>query len=177
MSWPKTADTGVAPASAVPIRVRQATTRDLEHVIALRVALLREHPNHPVYGRLRQDATERARDLYTVQLRSTLEAIFLAEMNNEVVGILRCVDSAGSPLLEPARYAYISSVFVKPAARRRGVLRALLRAAEQWSTERDLDQLRLHHVSGSPQAEGAWSALGFDVVEHVRVRSVKPEGR
>jgi GNAT superfamily N-acetyltransferase len=154
------------------VRVRFATPRDLNAVLDLRLSLLREHPDHPIYGRLRPDVTDRARDLYTTQLRSNLECMFLAEVGDDVVGILRCVESIGSPLLEPARYAYVSSVYVKPALRRRGVLRALVRSAERWCASRGLDQMRLHNVAGSAEAEGAWSALGFDVVEQVRVRSI-----
>jgi GNAT superfamily N-acetyltransferase len=154
------------------VRVREAVPRDLEAVVALRLALLREHPEHPVYGRLRADVTAKARELFAGQLRSTMEAIFLAESDGEVAGILRCVESIGSPLLEPARYAYVSSVYVRPELRRRGVLRALLRAAERWSRTRGLDQMRLHNVAGSAMAEGAWSSLGFEVVEQVRVRDL-----
>jgi GNAT superfamily N-acetyltransferase len=86
------------------------------------------------------------------------------------------VESIGSPLLEPARYAYVSSVYVRPEARRHGVLRAMLAAAEKWARARGLDQMRLHNVAGSESAEPAWSALGFAVVEQVRVRNVPPEG-
>jgi hypothetical protein len=57
------------------------------------------------------------------------------------------------------------------------VLRALLAAAERWSRARGLEQMRLHNVAGSAEAEGAWGALGFEVVEQVRVRSVTPERR
>jgi GNAT superfamily N-acetyltransferase len=155
------------------VTVREATPRDLEAVVSLRLALLREHPEHPIYGRLRADVGDRARELFANQLRSTMESIFLAERAGEVVGVLRCVESIGSPLLEPARYAYVSSVYVRPEARRRGVLRALMRAAERWARARGLDQMRLHNVAGSPDAEGAWSALGFDVVEQVRVRNLE----
>ena len=153
-------------------RVREATPRDLDAVIALRLALLREHPQHPIYGRVRDDVSDRARGLFATQLRSTMEVIFLAELDDDVVGVLRCVESIGSPLLEPARYAYVSSAYVRPDVRRRGVLRALLRAADRWSRARGLDQMRLHNVSGSESAEGAWSALGFTVVEQVRVRDL-----
>jgi GNAT superfamily N-acetyltransferase len=146
--------------------------RDLEAVIDLRLALLREHPDHPVYGRLRPDVGARARALFAAQLRSTTEVIFLAELDGEVAGVLRCVESIGSPLLEPARYAYVSSAYVRPASRRRGVLRALVRAADRWARARGLDQMRLHNVAGSASAEGAWAALGFSVVEQVRVRSL-----
>ena len=168
------ASTSVAAAGTGParIRIRAATPNDIEAVVELRLALLREHPEHPVYGRLRPDVSDRARGLFATQLRSTMEVIFLAELDGGVVGVLRCVESIGSPLLEPARYAYVSSAYVRPAARRRGVLRALLRAADRWARGRGLDQMRLHNVAGSESAEGAWSALGFSVVEQVRIRTL-----
>ncbi|MEO6527009.1 MAG: GNAT family N-acetyltransferase [Gemmatimonadaceae bacterium] len=151
-------------------RVRPAAPRDLNSVVALRVALLREHPDHPVYGRLRTDLDRRARDLFSAQIRSTTETILLAELGGDVVGILRCVESIGSPLLDPERYAYVSSAYVRPESRRRGVLRALVAEAERWSRARGLDQMRLHNVAGSVEAERAWDALGFTVVEQVRLR-------
>ena len=155
------------------LRVRQATMQDLQSVIDLRLALLYEHPDHPIYGRLRTDVSDRAREVFAGQLRSTMEALFLADHEGDVAGILRCVDSIGSPLLDPPRYAYLSSAYVVPRYRRHGVLRALLGVAERWSRARGLDQMRLHNITGSEMAEGAWSALGFGVVEQVRVRDLK----
>jgi len=136
--------------------------------------LLREHPDHPIYGRLRPEIDRRARELFAAQLRARTETILLAELGGEVVGIIRCVESIGSPLLEPARYAYVSSAYVRPDMRRRGVLRALMIEVERWSQARGLDQMRLHNVAGSEAAERAWEALGFAIVEQVRVRTVSP---
>ena len=155
------------------MRVRRATTGDLAEVVSLRVALLREHPDHPVYGRLHRDVDARARDLFAAQLRSDSEIILLGEVDGGVAGIIRCVEMIGSPLLDPPRYAYVSSAYVRPESRRRGILRALLAAGEQWARERGLDQMRLHNVAGSESAEGAWQALGFAVVEQVRVRNLE----
>src|SRR5215207_2631058 len=163
------------PDAAVP-RVRPATSRDLDAVVALRIALLREHPGHPIYGRLRTEIDRRARELFAAQLRSRTETILLAELAGDVVGIIRCVESIGSPLLEPVRYAYVSSAYVRPDVRRRGVLRALMAEVERWSRSRGLDQMRLHNVVGSAAAERAWEALGFAVVEQVRLRSIAPVG-
>jgi GNAT superfamily N-acetyltransferase len=98
--------------------------------------------------------------------------MFLAERGSDVVGILRCADTAGSPLLVPDRYGYISSVYVVPSARREGVLNALFQAAEEWCRERRLTELRLHNVPDNPMSSGAWNALGFDVVEHLRMRRI-----
>jgi ribosomal protein S18 acetylase RimI-like enzyme len=151
--------------------VRRATLADLPTVVELRLALLRENGDHPIYGRLRADARERAYDVFGAQLRSTHEAIFVAEDAGEIVGILRCVDTPNSPLLDPARYCYVSSVYVRPNARRRGILNALLRRADEWCVERGLAEMRLHNVPGG-DASAAWTAAGFSVMEEVRRKEV-----
>ena len=130
------------------LRVRPATPRDLDAVVELRIALL----------------------------RARTETILLAELGSEVVGILRCVESMGSPLLEPSRYAYVSSAYVRPDVRRRGVLRAMMAEADRWCRARGLEQMRLHNVAGSVAAERAWDALGFAIVEQVRLRSLHASG-
>lgn len=167
------ASAGAKPASdaaAGAIRIREATIRDLPVVVELRLALLRENETHPVYGRLRPDVEARAEELFAAQLEHAGESIFLAERDREIIGILRCVESLGSPLLQPARYCYVSSVYVRPHARRSGVLRAMLARAMKWCRERGLDELRLHNVPTNDEASAAWDALGFEVVEHVRLR-------
>ena len=154
------------------LAIRQASLDDLETVVELRLALLREHGTNPVYHRLRPDAPERARKLFAAQLCSVQEVTYLAEREGEVVGILRCAESAGSPLLYPAQYGYVSSVYVVPAARRHGVLKALLAHAVRWCEQRGLPEIRLHSTSDGESANAAWSALGFDIVEHLRVREL-----
>jgi ribosomal protein S18 acetylase RimI-like enzyme len=104
------------------VTVRRATAADIDTVVALRLALLREYHEHPVYGRLRPDAETRARPMFAAQLDSSTEAMYLAEENGAAIGLIRCVESAASPLLIPDRYCYISSVYVRPEHRRRGVL-------------------------------------------------------
>jgi GNAT superfamily N-acetyltransferase len=152
------------------ISVRRAKVDDLATVVELRLALLREYGDHPLYGNLRPDAQERAFELYRTQLASPHETIFVAEIANEIVGLMRCVDMPSSPLLFPERYCYVSSVYVRPAVRRKGVLRALLATADQWCDEQGIDEMRLHNSASATIAERAWSALGFDLVEQVRRR-------
>jgi ribosomal protein S18 acetylase RimI-like enzyme len=154
------------------VAIRIATPADLEAVLAMRIALLREHAGNAVYGRLRADAPARARELFAGQLASALEVTFLASLPPDAtpVGILRCMEGRGSPLLDPPRYGYVASVYVQPAQRRRGILRALMDAAVVWSRARGLDELRLHAAADNADANGAWQAMGFDVAEHLRVR-------
>jgi ribosomal protein S18 acetylase RimI-like enzyme len=157
---------------APPISVRRATGADLDTVVALRLALLREECQSPGYGRVRPGVARRARQLYRAQLESSGEVTLLAEQDGIVQGILRCAESNGHPLLEPDHYAYVSSVYVVPAARRSGVVRALLGHASLWCRDRNLVEMRLHNAADSAVANAAWDALGFTVVEHLRVRRV-----
>lgn len=153
------------------LSVRAAGLDDLSTVVELRLALLREYGDQELYRDLRPDAARRAYELYRTQLDSRFETIFLAERGSHAVGILRCVDTPGSPLLFPDRFCYVSSVYVRPAERRRGVLRLLLDAAESWCADRALGEMRLHNSAGSYAAR-AWSELGFEVVEEVRRRVI-----
>jgi ribosomal protein S18 acetylase RimI-like enzyme len=155
-----------------PLAVREARLDDLNVIVELRLALLREYGDHPMYANLRADAEARAQELFHAQLVSPYETIFVAERGRAIVGLLRCVDTPSSPLLLPERYCYVSSVYVLPAERQRGVLRALMSAAERWCATRGIDEMRLHNASTSVVAQQAWTSLGFEVVEHVRRRYV-----
>ncbi len=156
------------------LKVRTATVDDLRIVLELRLALLAEHSDSLLYGRLRKDVRERARRLYRAQLISQGEVIFLAAIGDETVGVLRCIDAVGSALLEPPRYGYISSVYVRPASRRSGVLHALMSAAESWCEARGLDELRLHNDAKNAVGGATWERLGFKVVEVLRSRALRP---
>jgi ribosomal protein S18 acetylase RimI-like enzyme len=152
------------------VRVRPATIADAERIAELRLALLGEHRSNPIYSRLRRDAPTRAIELTQEQLASEREAMFLATIGDRIVGVLRCIDQRGHRLLRPTRFGLISTVYVEPAARRRGVLRSLMDAAVEWSRERGLTELRLQNAIDNPLALAAWDALGFRVVEQIRFR-------
>lgn len=160
--------TGDAPA----ITIRRATPDDIDAVVRLRLALLREYPHHPIYGRLRADAEALARPVFASQLASGNEVMFLADRAGAIVALLRAVEAPAAPFLIPDRYCYVSSVYVLPEFRRQGILRRMLDRAVDWSCERGLGEMRLHSVGSRANASAAWDALGFEVVEQVRVRQV-----
>jgi ribosomal protein S18 acetylase RimI-like enzyme len=161
-------------APPAPIVVRLATAADLDTLVRLRVALLREHAGSPMYGRLRTDIDARARALFAHQLAGPDEACFLAERGGRAIGCIRIVESAGSVLLLPARYGYLSSAYVVPDERRAGVLRLLTTHAISWCTARGLAEVRLHADAANAGAAGAWEALGFPIVEHLRHKVLTP---
>jgi GNAT superfamily N-acetyltransferase len=154
--------------------VRAATLDDLDAVVELRLSLLGEYHDHPFYANLRPNTRERAYELYHNQIVSPFETIFIAERGGRIIGVLRCVDTPTSPVLLPERYCYVSSVYVMPGERKKGVLRGLLEAADRWCEERGLGEMRLHNSVFSSEARQAWKALGFEVVEEVRRRALAP---
>src|SRR6201999_1341785 len=103
------------------------------------------------------------RPMFAAQLDSENEVMLIAEEGHlpPPIGLMRCVETAASPLLSPERYCYISSVYVRPDHRRQGVLRALFARAREWCHERGLGEMRLHNVGTSGSSAGAWDALGF----------------
>ena len=145
---------------------------DAERIAELRLALLGEHKSNALYSRLRRDAPARAIELTQEQLASDRETMFLATKGEHVVGMVRCIEQRGHRLLRPSRFALISTVYVEPAFRRQGVLRSLMDAAIGWSRERGLTEMRLQNAIDNPLALAAWDALGFRVVEQIRLRTL-----
>lgn len=145
---------------------------DAECIAELRLALLAEHKTNAIYSRIRGDAAVRALELTKQQLAADRQVMFVATDGDRVVGVLRCIDVRGHRLLRPARFAMISTVYVEPAARRKGVLRSLMDAAITWSRRRGLEEMRLQNAVDNRLAVAAWKALGFRVVEQIRLRSL-----
>jgi GNAT superfamily N-acetyltransferase len=141
-------------------------------IVRFRMDLLREHARHPVYGRLRDDAPARATRSVQMRIASGREITYLAFEGKTPIGMLRCMESRGSPLLTPAKFAYIASAFVVRSHRRRGVLKKLMEAAVTWARARDLHEIRLHCVPENAHANAAWDRFGFQTVELLRRRVI-----
>ena len=156
------------------VTVRAACSADLDTVVALRLALLREHQTNPLFERLHPDAEPRARELYRKHLASPDQVILLAERDGAAVGILRCVHALSSPLLLPEAYAYLSSAYVVPGERRMGILKGLFDEGVRWCRARGLSEFRLYVSIEDEVARSAWTSLGFSAVEELRIHRLPP---
>lgn len=154
--------------------VREAGPLDLDDVVALRLALLRDDVATPGGRLLHPDAERRARIIYAKQLRSPREVTLLAELDHTVVGIVRLALGPPSPLHAEFRHAYLSSAYVLPSARRRGVLRALVLHGLAWCEAHGAAEVRLHSAARNRAAAVAWERLGFPVSEELRRRPIGP---
>jgi GNAT superfamily N-acetyltransferase len=141
-------------------------------IVRFRLELLKEHGRHPIYGRVREDAGALAKRSVSLRLASGREITYLAFEGKTPIGMLRCLESKGSPLLRPSKFAYIAAAYVVRTHRRRGILKKLVEAAITWVRARGLTELRLHCVPENGTANAAWESFGFETVELLRRRSI-----
>lgn len=68
----------------------------------------------------------------------------------------------------PGRIAYLEGWYVEPALRRKGVGRALLRAAEQWARRNHCRELASDAWSTNRQSRKVHLAMGFEEIGTIR---------
>jgi ribosomal protein S18 acetylase RimI-like enzyme len=88
-----------------------------------------------------------------------LETVFLGELDGELVGllILRTVPT----LSDPQDWADVTELYVRPASRRKGVGRALVRAAIQYARSLGSTQVHLLVDPDNTVALSFYRAVGF----------------
>lgn len=154
--------------------VRRATLRDVTAIAALRLDLLREEALNPMFADPHPDATRRALRLTRSQLANPAQVFFVALRGPHAIGLLRCRVVRRTPLVAGTRQAMVTTAYVVPAERRRGVLRALLAAADRWCRRRHLSGMRLQCALSNDAGRRTWEALGFKPAELLYLRAVPP---
>jgi GNAT superfamily N-acetyltransferase len=145
---------------------------DLEAITELRLQLLREELSNPLFARPHRDAPRRALRLTRSQLATPGQVFLVATRGETVVGVLRCRAVTRTPMVEAARQAVVTTAYVVPAERRKGVLRALVRAADRWCAHHSLTGMRLQCGLANEAGRAAWEKLGFIAAEVLYVRDV-----
>lgn len=154
--------------------VRHATPADLEAVVAMRLALLREEARNPFFANPHPDAARRAHRLTKEELTAPDQVFLVAVRGESLVGMLRCRAVRRSPLVADARQAIVTTVYVIPSQRRGGVLRALVQAADQWCRQHRLSGMRLQCALTNDVGRTSWEALGFQPAELLYLREIPP---
>jgi GNAT superfamily N-acetyltransferase len=154
--------------------VRRATVRDLQDIVALRLALLKEESRNPFFASPHPDAGRRAHRLTGTELTAPNQVFLLALLGGAVVGMLRCRAVRRTPLVADARQAVVTTVYVVPSRRRAGVLRALLVAADRWCRQHRLTGMRLQCALSNDVGRKAWESLGFKPAELLYLRDIPP---
>ena len=154
------------------VAVRAATADDVTAIAAMRLALLQEEAENPFFANPHPDSARRTLRLTQSELETQGQVFLLALRGREAVGMLRCRAVQRTPLVAEARQAVVTTAYVVPSERRKGVLRALIAAADQWCQSNDLPAMRLQCSLTNDVGQKAWESLGFQPAEVVYLRDV-----
>lgn len=103
---------------------------------------------------------------FTAGLRELLArptgTLVIAEVNGQLAGFIRAGVEENAPDRLPERHVGIGYLYVDPAARRRGIGRALFAAVRDWAASQDgVAHFEMTVLNQDGQAEAFWRALGF----------------
>ena len=142
------------------IDVRPASPDDAPAWLQMRCALWPEG-----------DATEHAREIeqyFAGQLREPLEVLLAVDGSGRIVGFAELSIRNHAEDCETDRVAYLEGWYVVPDARRQGVGRALVAAAEQWGTAQGCTEFGSDTLIDNDASAAAHLALGFEETAQLR---------
>ena len=170
-SKPETAGTSTGPEPSYHLptmhcRIRLAETTDYPAACRLYAEAdalhARERPD-----RFRPtDQPARSRRLFERHLADPDQALFLAEVDGAVVGLVRVqalerLEVPDVPALTPRRYAMVQELVVAQTHQRRGIATRLMTEAHRWARDRGLTQVELSVYDFNHPALRLYEKLGF----------------
>ncbi len=148
------------------IIIRKAVEADYEPLCRLwdEVDLLHRQ-RLPAFFR-RPEGAVREWEYFTGLLADEEVGIFVAEIAGELLGFVHAlaVQTREIPVLVPRRYAAIDNLVVTEHARRQGIGRFLMKAAEDWARERGLATVELTVYEFNQGAIKLYEKLGYETL-------------
>lgn len=147
--------------------VRPARPEDRVRLVELWLALLAHHAELDPHYRVRPGSEAGWGRLVDELLAGRDTAVFVHEERGALHGFCSAQVEPAPPLLVERGRAEITDLMVEPGSRRRGVGRALARAAADWIRGRGVASTIVRVSAHNPEAQAFWRALGF--ADHVDV--------
>jgi GNAT superfamily N-acetyltransferase len=105
-------------------------------------------------------------------------AIFVAEIDRQIVGVVACLLVEGNEIEETAdanRHGYVTDIFVDPRYRGRGVAQRLLARAEEHLARTGATRLRINVLATNVKARRACEQCGFAPYEVMYEKRMRAE--
>lgn len=153
----------------MPVRVRPATAADVAPWTRLRHALWPEES---------EDEHRREVSALLADPSASRAVLLAADDGSGIVGFAELSIRAYAEGCVTDRVGYLEGWYVVPAARRLGIGRRLVAAAEDWARERGCVEFASDTGSGNEVSAAAHRALGFTDVGLVRCfrKELQPRG-
>ena len=142
------------------MQVRPATPQDASAWLIMRLALWPEESA--------SSHTSEVESYFAGRLREPLEVLLALDDSGSSIGFAELSIRPYAVGCDRDRVGYLVGWFVVPVARRRGVGRALVQAAEQWARGRGCSEFASDALLDNDVSAAAHRALGF--TETVQIR-------
>jgi ribosomal protein S18 acetylase RimI-like enzyme len=147
--------------------IRPARAADLDDLCELWLEIARHHQGlHPSFT-LRGSSEFEVRKLLRALLHDHEAAAFVAEAEGAVGGMSCVRIDRAPPILREAERAEITDLAVLRELRRRGLGRALAKAALSWVRARGVERVEVRVAVANREGQAFWRSLGFG--DHVNV--------
>ena len=123
------------------------------------------------------DRPARSRRLFDRHLADPDQALFVAEVDDAVVGLVRVqalerLEVPDVPALTPRRYAMVQELVVAQSHQRRGIATRLMSEAHRWARDRGLTQVGLSVYDFNQPALRLYQELGYAPDSHRLFRNL-----
>lgn len=144
-----------------PVGVRRAERRDVAGVAALWAELLEHHAAVDPALRVRAPALARLGAMVMAQLDDPEAGLWVWDEAGRALGFCVARIERAPGALAEAKRATITELAVAPAARRRGIGGALVRAALAWAAERKAARVEVRVAARNADGQRFWRTQGF----------------
>lgn len=145
--------------------IRDATSADLDAMVALWIAMMDEHQAFDARVRLAKGAETGYRAYLGYHLGNEESLVSVAvggrTAGAPVIGFCLSTINRNLPMFLPARYGYLSDLVIAPAERRRGIGRALVADVRRWLKRRRVDTIQLQVYARNEGGAAFWKSMGF----------------
>jgi ribosomal protein S18 acetylase RimI-like enzyme len=137
--------------------VRKAKIEEIETLLEFEQGIVEaERPFNPTL----KDGEIHYYDLAKL-VESPMSAVFVAELDGELIGSGYTLEKEAKDYLKHDRYAHLGFMYVKPEQRGKGVNQKILDVLLNWAKERGLTEIRLEVYSENASAVKAYQKAGF----------------
>ena len=126
------------------------------------------------------DRPARSRSLFDTHLADPEQALFAAETDGAVAGLVRVQaferpEISDVPALTPRRYAMVQELVVAQAHQRHGIATRLMTEAHRWALDRGLTEIQLTVYDFNQPALRLYERLGYLAVSRQLSRKLESE--
>ncbi len=120
----------------------------------------RELADRPGFD-LADDVEEQYRMMFSKHIRSRKSAIYIAERNGDVVGVVQGTIEKRMPLLKVKEQAMVEELAVREGERGKGIGKMLLDRFLEWTEEKDQEFAILYVIPENEPALKLYERTGF----------------